>query len=157
MLYAGTPQNKLSGCNRLLLQSAAMCDVTLAVVLQVPGEMFALALEAKARDMGVVGSTQNILDFISGKLAEALERPFPERLQVRHVNQDWACGLPLRLSLVGLGAGGTAEAACQHSAGTKSVPCCACFWKYGNAFCKYVAFWLVQYHQSINILFVLNV
>ncbi len=62
-----------------------MCYVMLAVVLQVPGEMFALALEAKARGMGVVGSTQNILDFISGKLAEALERPFPERLQVRHV------------------------------------------------------------------------
>ena len=49
---------------------------------QVPGEMFALALEAKARGMGVVGSTQNILDFIAGKLSEALERPFPERLQV---------------------------------------------------------------------------
>ncbi len=77
--------------NRLLLQSAAMCYVMLAVVLQVPGEMFALALEAKARGMGVVGSTQNILDFISGKLAEALERPFPERLQVRHGIQDGAC------------------------------------------------------------------
>lgn len=50
---------------------------------QVPGEMFALALEAKARGMGVVGSTQNILDFIAGKLSEALERPFPERLQAR--------------------------------------------------------------------------
>ncbi len=50
---------------------------------QVPGEMFALALEAKARGMGVVGSTQNILDFISAKLAEALQRPFPERLQAR--------------------------------------------------------------------------
>jgi hypothetical protein len=45
--------------------------------------MFALALEAKARGMGVVGSTQNILDFISAKLAEALQRPFPERLQAR--------------------------------------------------------------------------
>ena len=79
-------------CNkRLLLQSVAMCYVTLAVVLQVPGEMFALALEAKARGMGVVGSTQNILDFISGKLAEALERPFPERLQVRHVTSNGAC------------------------------------------------------------------
>ena len=53
-----------------------------AACAQVPGEMFALALEAKARGMGVVGSTQNILDFISAKLAEALQRPFPERLQV---------------------------------------------------------------------------
>lgn len=49
---------------------------------QVPGEMFALAMEAKKRDMGVVGSTQNILDFIAAKLSEAVERPFPDTLQV---------------------------------------------------------------------------
>ena len=55
--------------------------------------MFALALEAKARGMGVVGSTQNILDFIAGKLSEALERPFPERLQAR-------CHARLRLHCV---------------------------------------------------------
>ena len=51
-------------------------------LLQVPGEMFALAMEARQRDAGVVGSTQNILDFIALKLNEALEKPFAERLQV---------------------------------------------------------------------------
>ena len=50
---------------------------------QVPGEMFALAMEAKKRDMGVVGSTQNILDFIAAKVKDAVERPFPDTLQVR--------------------------------------------------------------------------
>lgn len=44
--------------------------------------MFALAMDAKKRDMGVVGSTQNILDFIAAKLTEAVERPFPDTLQV---------------------------------------------------------------------------
>ena len=54
----------------------------------VPGEMFALAMAARAdRDMGVVGSTQNILDFIASKLRTALSPPpgggppFPQRLQ----------------------------------------------------------------------------
>ena len=50
--------------------------------VQVPGEMFALAMEAKKRGMGVVGSTQNILDFIATKLKDAVERPFPDTLQV---------------------------------------------------------------------------
>lgn len=50
---------------------------------QVPGEMFELAMAAKReRDMGVVGSTQNILDFITSKLAVALEQPFPDRCAV---------------------------------------------------------------------------
>lgn len=50
--------------------------------LQVPGEMFTLAMEAKkTKDMGVVGSTQNILDFIAAKLMCALEQPFPDKLQ----------------------------------------------------------------------------
>ena len=47
-----------------------------------PGEMFALAMEAKKRDMGIVGSTQNILDFIAAKVKDAVERPFPDTLQV---------------------------------------------------------------------------
>ncbi len=43
-----------------------------------------MAMEAKKqRGMGVVGSTQNILDFTLDKLADAISRPFPERLQVR--------------------------------------------------------------------------
>ena len=41
--------------------------------------MFSLAMAAKRRDMGVVGSTQNILDFIAAKLATALERPFADK------------------------------------------------------------------------------
>lgn len=50
--------------------------------LQVPGEMFTLAMEAKkTKDMGVVGSTQNILDFIAKKLQCSLEQPFPDKLQ----------------------------------------------------------------------------
>lgn len=48
--------------------------------------MFALAMEAKKRGMGVVGSTQNILDFIAAKLAEAVERPFPDTLQACSAN-----------------------------------------------------------------------
>jgi quinolinate synthase len=37
--------------------------------------MFELAMEARTRDMGVVGSTQNILDFINARTDEALARP----------------------------------------------------------------------------------
>ncbi|KAL4457736.1 hypothetical protein ABPG75_012601 [Micractinium tetrahymenae] len=57
-------------------------DAYLTAHFEVPGEMFSLAMEAKrSRGMGVVGSTQNILDFIAAKLGAALEQPFPERLQ----------------------------------------------------------------------------
>lgn len=56
-------------------------DAFLTAHFEVPGEMFTLAMEAKARGMGCVGSTSNILDFISGKLAAALEAPYPDRLQ----------------------------------------------------------------------------
>lgn len=43
-------------------------DAFLTAHFEVPGEMFSLAMEAKRqRGMGVVGSTQNILDFISAK------------------------------------------------------------------------------------------
>ena len=50
---------------------------------EVPGEMFKLAMEAKReRDMGVVGSTKNILDYVCDKIDEAVERNLPagERL-----------------------------------------------------------------------------
>ena len=61
--------------------------------------MFALAMEAKKRGMGVVGSTQNILDFIAAKLKEAVERPFPDTLQVKPGSascvQDVCAGLSL--------------------------------------------------------------
>ena len=44
-------------------------DAYLAAHFEVPGEMFQLAMEAKrSRGMGVVGSTQNILDFILEKV-----------------------------------------------------------------------------------------
>lgn len=57
-------------------------DAFLTAHFEVPGEMFSLAMEAKRqRGMGVVGSTQNILDFISAKLSDALAAPFPDRLQ----------------------------------------------------------------------------
>ena len=46
--------------------------------------MFALAMEARQRDAGVVGSTSNILDFIAAKLDQALAKPFAERVQVRN-------------------------------------------------------------------------
>lgn len=40
--------------------------------LEVPGEMFELAVKAAARDRGVVGSTSNILNFISHKVDQNL-------------------------------------------------------------------------------------
>ncbi|KAG0601934.1 hypothetical protein M758_11G149000 [Ceratodon purpureus] len=48
---------------------------------EVPGEMFALAMEAKQRGMGVVGSTSNILDFIKKHVSESLQRGFEDHLQ----------------------------------------------------------------------------
>ncbi|XP_057534664.1 quinolinate synthase, chloroplastic [Amaranthus tricolor] len=57
------------------------CDAFLTAHFEVPGEMFSLAMEAKRRGMGVVGSTQNILDFIKQKLQEALDRNTDDHLQ----------------------------------------------------------------------------
>ncbi|KAK9119867.1 hypothetical protein Scep_017960 [Stephania cephalantha] len=57
------------------------CDAFLTAHFEVPGEMFSLAMEAKRRGMGVVGSTQNILDFIKLKVREALDRNVDENLQ----------------------------------------------------------------------------
>jgi quinolinate synthase len=42
--------------------------------------MFRLAMAAKARGMGVVGSTSNILDFIAGKVQQAAQEPYGQRL-----------------------------------------------------------------------------
>jgi hypothetical protein len=50
------------------LVRAGYGDAYLTAHFEVPGEMFTLAMEAKARGMGCVGSTSNILDFISAKL-----------------------------------------------------------------------------------------
>ncbi|XP_002511303.3 quinolinate synthase, chloroplastic [Ricinus communis] len=57
------------------------CDAFLTAHLEVPGEMFSLAMEAKRRGMGVVGSTQNILDFIKHRVQEALDRNVDDHLQ----------------------------------------------------------------------------
>lgn len=57
------------------------CDAYLTAHLEVPGEMFSLAMEAKRRGMGVVGSTQNILDFIKARVQEAIDRNHDENLQ----------------------------------------------------------------------------
>jgi len=47
-------------------------DAYITAHLEVPGGMFALALEAEARGKGIVGSTSNILRFILEKLDEAI-------------------------------------------------------------------------------------
>ncbi|WCJ36153.1 Quinolinate synthase chloroplastic [Euphorbia peplus] len=57
------------------------CDAFLTAHLEVPGEMFSLAIEAKKRGMGVVGSTQNILDFIKKRVQEAIDRNHNDHLQ----------------------------------------------------------------------------
>jgi quinolinate synthase len=64
------------------LVADAYSDAYLAAHFEVPGEMFALAMAARARGMGVVGSTQNILDFVAARLAEALAKPHAETLRV---------------------------------------------------------------------------
>lgn len=57
------------------------CDAFLTAHLEVPGEMFSLAMEAKRRGMGVVGSTSNILDFIKDRVQESLDRNIDDHLQ----------------------------------------------------------------------------
>ena len=47
-------------------------DAFVAAHLEVPGEMFALGLERKKRDAGVVGSTSDILAFILRKTGQAI-------------------------------------------------------------------------------------
>ena len=59
----------------------AYSDAFLTAHFEVPGEMFSLAMEAKQRGMGVVGSTQNILDFITYHVKEAMAQNFDEKLQ----------------------------------------------------------------------------
>jgi quinolinate synthase len=49
-------------------------DAFVTAHLEVPGEMFLLALEAQKRGEGVVGSTSNILSFILGKVDQGIAR-----------------------------------------------------------------------------------
>ena len=50
-------------------------DAYVSAHLEVPGEMFELAMEATLTDKGVVGSTSDILNFISKKVEEATAEP----------------------------------------------------------------------------------
>lgn len=50
-------------------------DALITAHLEVPGEMFALGLERKMQNAGVVGSTSNILGFIVDKVREATRTP----------------------------------------------------------------------------------
>jgi quinolinate synthase len=47
-------------------------DALITAHLEVPGEMFELALEARAQDRGAVGSTSDILKFVSRKVKAAV-------------------------------------------------------------------------------------
>lgn len=55
-------------------------DAMVTAHLEVPGEMFALGLEAQQAGRGVVGSTSDILGFMEKKLAEAIARGVPAKL-----------------------------------------------------------------------------
>jgi quinolinate synthase len=71
----GSDMSHTQAMAQLIITNCASC-------VQVPGEMFSLALEAKQqRGMGVVGSTSNILNFIAEKVAVAVERGFKDHLQ----------------------------------------------------------------------------
>lgn len=56
-------------------------DTHITAHLEVPGEMFGLALEASQRGQGVVGSTSDILRYIRGKVAEAGAATDEQRLR----------------------------------------------------------------------------
>jgi quinolinate synthase len=53
----------------------------IAAHLEVPGEMFALAVDAQRDGRGVVGSTSNILDFLLKRVHTAVTQPGPQILQ----------------------------------------------------------------------------
>jgi quinolinate synthase len=57
-------------------------DAFVSAHLEVPGEMFHVALEHQRRDAGVVGSTSNILDFITRKVKASVDAGRRERLRV---------------------------------------------------------------------------
>jgi quinolinate synthase len=55
-------------------------DAFIAAHLEVPGEMFEIGLQAQRRGRGVVGSTANILGFITTKVADAVQEGGSARL-----------------------------------------------------------------------------
>ena len=56
-------------------------DAYITAHFEVPGEMFRLAMEAKKRGMGVVGSTSNILSFIASTVKDQIANRTTDRLQ----------------------------------------------------------------------------
>lgn len=56
-------------------------DAYVTAHLEVPGEMFALALRAQAEDRGVVGSTADILHFVHARVRDAIAQGDARRLQ----------------------------------------------------------------------------
>jgi len=56
-------------------------DAYITAHFEVPGEMFKLAMQAKKRGMGVVGSTANILNFISSTVKDQISNRTTDRLQ----------------------------------------------------------------------------
>lgn len=62
------PQFKLSAVALSICCRCSTRTTPALLLLQVPGEMFALAMEARRRGAGTVGSTSNILDFIAAKV-----------------------------------------------------------------------------------------
>ena len=98
-------------------------DALLTAHFEVPGEMFTLAMEARAaRDGGVVGSTQNILDFIAAKLQDALGKPFPERLQVGHCRSSTAVTRAASVEGSATRAAGCAQGGCFLRSCKSKVP-----------------------------------
>lgn len=56
-------------------------DAYITAHFEVPGEMFTLAIEARRRGMGCVGSTRDILNHITGKVEEQVNERTSDRLQ----------------------------------------------------------------------------
>ncbi|KAH3745398.1 Quinolinate synthase A [Pelomyxa schiedti] len=56
-------------------------DAFCAAHLEVPGEMFEIAIQQQAQGKGVVGSTSNILDFITKKTEEAIAAGTPSKIR----------------------------------------------------------------------------
>lgn len=56
-------------------------DAFITAHLEVPGEMFALALEAREHGKGCVGSTSDILGFIEARVREAGKKEGPQRMR----------------------------------------------------------------------------
>ena len=64
----------LFGAEVVARVEAAYPDAHVTAHLEVPGEMFALALRRRALGRGVVGSTSDILGYITAKIREAADR-----------------------------------------------------------------------------------